>query len=279
MKTHPAALRLCEVLAQQLRDRGVSASVLSRELGHQPAYLSRVLSGRRPLRVEVVFEILARLSVAPSDFFALAFPFAGDRFAGTQLSKDVLRTLDGVPSEEDSDRELVRKRELFSSTEYTLRLGALVQRELQRRRVPMAKASRQLGLGSSALSQALRGRSQLTFLHVLGALELADADPGRVFVNLFLLDVEDPLERARRDDLLLLLEETAREGKAGFLLRRERRERALAALESRAAAEEQPGEAEAGADFGGADEPEETGPSASRPAEHSPARRRAAGGA
>jgi transcriptional regulator with XRE-family HTH domain len=51
---------------QFLRDRGRSKRWLADQIGVSPAYLSRLLSGHRPIRADLFFMIAAKLAVDPA---------------------------------------------------------------------------------------------------------------------------------------------------------------------------------------------------------------------
>lgn len=251
MLSHPDVLALGEVLQRQIRARGTSAKAVSVALGWHPSFLTRALRGYRPLRVELVFEVLAKLEAVPFEFFLLVFPFGGNPLESLSGGKTSALDDGDVPPLKRTLREAYLKMGRLPPEEYRLRLGELVAREIRRSGFSGAEVSRRLGLGSTALGQALRGKTQLTFFHVLAALRAAQADPGRVLVSLFLADEPDSIAREARDEALASLDLKAPAGKEAFLRRRER----LAAERAAAEAQQAP---EAGH---GDDEPEAEEPS------------------
>lgn len=222
MQAHPAVVALGKALQELLTEHRTSAREVSRALGWHAAFLTRAFNGHRPLRVEVVFDVLAHLREVPYDFFRLHYPFGGSR-AGLYVggAKSPL-DLPGLISLQEAIREQFRKQGVPTSSEYRLRIGAWLQRELRTRGVSMRSVSQRLGLGPSALGQALRGESQSTFFHVFGALEAIGADPGRMFLAVFLPEPPSPLERLEQEQRLAILEKVVVETEEGFLARRKR---------------------------------------------------------
>lgn len=217
MEPPPAFEALAAALKEQLRLRGISARQVSHELGQHPAFLSRALSGLRPLRVEIVFELLAKLTVSPFEFFRVVYPFGGNPLPATGAPE---LEVPGVKSMEELAREVFRRRGVLSPTEYRLRLGEWLRAEIPQHDLSIREVSRRLGLGPTALGQALRGSSQLTFFHVLGTLRALGAHPGRPFLALFLPDLEDPIARMEREEVLRALEKVAAVGARELLKKR-----------------------------------------------------------
>lgn len=241
MEAHLAAVALGKKLQALLTEHGTSGREVSRVLGWHSAFLARAFNGHRPLRVEVVFQVLAHLGGSPYNFFRLHYPFGGSRaglyVAGAGSSFD----LPGLVTLEDAIREQVRREGVLSPSEYRLRMGAWLRREIRGQGASMRSVSLKLGLGPTALGQALRGESQLTFFHVFGALEAIGSDPGRMFLAIFLPEAAAPIERLEQDQRLSILERVVIESEEGFLARRKRLRKGKPP-ESKAPAEEEPGD-------------------------------------
>lgn len=222
MAAHPAVVALGQSLQTLLAEHHTSAREVSRALGWHAAFLTRAFNGHRPLRVEVVFEVLAHLREVPYDFFRLHYPFGGNRaglyVAGAESQFD----LPGLTSLREAIREQFQREGTLSSSEYRLRMGAWLQREFRARGISVRSVSLRLGLGPTALGQALRGGSQLTFFHVFAALEAIGADPGRMFLAVFLPELPSPIERLEQEQRLAILEKVVVETEEGFLARRKR---------------------------------------------------------
>ena len=222
MKSHSGALALGKALQAWLRDHKTSARAVSLALGWHSTFLTRCFNGHRPLRVEVVFQVLVHLGTVPYEFFRAVYPFGGSKAGLYAAGAGSPFDLPGVMTLEEAIREQFRKVGSASPREYSLRLGEWLKREIRRGGRTTSSISRSLGLGSTALGQALRGESQLTFFHVLGTIEALEADPGRMLLALFLPEPESPARRLERENLLVLLESVVQKTDEGFLLRRER---------------------------------------------------------
>lgn len=222
MPQHPHAQALAKALKQQIRARGTSAAAISLALGQHPAFLSRALNGQRPLRVEVVFAALHQLHILPFEFFWMVFPFGGTPLPASQLKA---HSDPSVVEFRELTRRLFQRRGRLSSDEYRLRIGAWVKEEIARRDRSVRQVSLAMGLGPTALGKALRGESQLTFTQVFRALEAVRTDPGRLFVSLFLPDLEDPFARLEREEVLRYLEAALITGDPAFEVLRKRKAR------------------------------------------------------
>lgn len=228
MTPQDKVLVLGHSLQRLIEEKGWSAREASAALGYNPAYLSRALRGVHPLRVEVVFELIARLGHHPHEVFSQLFPLGGDT---------VLR-LEAVLGDNPADDEAARVvRQLaakqrgapLSPREYRLRLAELLAAALRDAEVSQRSVSRSLGRRNGALGEALRGNSHLSFLQVFTVLESARTDPGRVFFELFLRRPDDMLRRLRQARSVQLLEAALRRSTFGQLA-------AQAALEAAAEA-------------------------------------------
>jgi transcriptional regulator with XRE-family HTH domain len=229
MSDPPAVPALGQALQLLLREQRTTARAISRELGYHPSYLTRCFHGHRPLRVEVVFAVLEKLGEHPAIFFRSHYPLGGEILPLAKGTSLEALDLDGLPPLADITRRFLARRGTFSPQEYRLRMGEWLQREI--RKAPghsQRSLSRALGLGPTALGQALRGESHLTFSQVFAVLAALGIDPGRLFAALFLPDVESPSERLAREVRLERIETAVRLGQEGFLKRRQRRAAAKA---------------------------------------------------
>lgn len=241
MTAHPAVVALGKNLQALLSEHGTSGREASRALGWHSAFLARSFNGHRPLRVEVVFQVLAHVGVLPYEFFRLHYPFGGSRaglyVAGAGSSFDI----PGLVTLEDAIREQVRREGVLSPSEYRLRMGAWLRREIHAQGDSMRSVSLNLGLGPTALGQALRGESQLTFFHVFGALEAIGSDPGRMFLAVFLPEPATPIERLEQAQRLSILEKVVVQSEEGFLARQKRLKKRTP-RKSKPPAEDEPGD-------------------------------------
>ncbi len=226
MNSHAGAVALGKALQGFLRDHKTSARAVSLALGRHPLFLTRCFNGHRPLRVEVVFQVLEHLGTVPYEFFRAVYPFGGNKAGLYQGPGPSAFDLPGMMSLEDAIREQFRKLGVRSPSDYRLELGEWLQREIRRRGATVRSISAGLGLGKTALGQALRGETQLNFSHVFGVLEALGADPGRMFLTLFLPDLDSPAANLERENLLAYLETVVQKTDEGFLLRRERLKKA-----------------------------------------------------
>lgn len=183
---------------QLLCEKGsLPLSRASRKIGRYPAYLSRAFAGRHDLKVEDTFKLLSLLKLDAKDFLQLLFPFGGAGAAALVKNPP--------PSfEADTDlRELAGKRrqqrgELhISPAKRRQRAQGVLKAVLRRKKVSQRQASLHLEMGPSALGQALRGSSKLTWRHVFGVLEACEVTTGRFVMELFGPDDDDLLESLR----------------------------------------------------------------------------------
>ncbi len=222
MNPHAGAVALGKALQGYVRDHKTSARAVSVALGRHPLFLTRCFNGHRPLRAEVVFQVLEHLGAVPYEFFRALYPFGGNKAGLYRGPGPSAFDLPGMMTLEEAIREQFRKLGIRSASEYSMRLGEWLQREIRRRGSTASAISAGLGLGKTALGQALRGETQLNFSHVFGVLEALGADPGRMFLTLFLPDLDSPAANLERENLLAYLETVVQKTDEGFLLRRER---------------------------------------------------------
>ncbi len=197
MRTGEAVTHLLQALRALVAQGSVSLSGASRKVGRYPAYFSRALAGRYDLKVEDTFKLLAYLKVDTKDFLTLLFPFGGAGAAALARNPP-------ADYEEDAQlRETVRKQrdrrgELrLTPAQRRGRVASLLKTLLRRKKVSQRAASLALGMGASALGQALRGSSKLTWRHVFGVLDACRVTPGRFVMELFGPDDEDLLAGLR----------------------------------------------------------------------------------
>lgn len=226
MKSHAGAVALGKALQDYVRAHKTSARAVSVALGFHPLFLTRCFNGHRPLRVELVFQVLEHLNAVPYELFRALYPFGGNKAGLYRGPGKSAFDLPGLMTLEEAIREQFRRLGTRSPAEYRLRLGEWLQREMRRRGATARSISIGLGLGKTSLGQALRGESQLNFSHVFGALEALGADPGRMFLALFLPDLDSPAANLERENLLAYLDTVVQKTDEGFLLRRERLKKA-----------------------------------------------------
>lgn len=178
-------LALGRELMETLRQAGVALNSLSAEMGYHSQYLSRAFRGAHPLKVEVVFQVLAVVKVDAAAFFEGLYPFAGR--GARMLAKNPAPT---DPADRYYSQRRERQRRALAAQGMTPqawsnRAGRLLRRMLQRRQVSQERASVALGLGPATLGHALRGATQLTFEHVFGTVWACGAPIGRFVLEWF----------------------------------------------------------------------------------------------
>lgn len=172
-------------LMQLLHQAGLPLHEMSRRLGRHDQYLSRAFRGVNPLKLEVAFEILRTLKVEPDRFFEDLYPFGGEGMAQVRRNP-----LPGYQPDEELRAQKRRIRlkargEQSAPKSLTTKAGRVLRGMLKRRGLSQREVSRWLGFGPTALGQALRGYSGLSFEHVFGTLAACGAPPGRFVKELF----------------------------------------------------------------------------------------------
>jgi transcriptional regulator with XRE-family HTH domain len=209
VEAEPQLRRVSEALREAVRRSGWPLQEMSERLGHHPAYLSRALRGRGPLRLSAVFRLLDLVGVLPEDFFDLLFPLGGEAAAWLAPA--------GPGSPQDGDRrslsEMTRRaREqeglpAWTPDYLTGRAGKVLRDLLRRRGARQREVSAALGLGASSLGQALRGNAALNLEHVFGALAVVGTSPARFFAELFGPEERNVLGSLRWTEYLDRMEE------------------------------------------------------------------------
>lgn len=228
---HEQALeKLGLALRRLVRSEGLLLRDLSAELRFGPDYLGRVFRSRYPLRVELVFRVLQRLTVLPFPFFDSIFPFGGP----VTLESAKARELVELPGE-TLWAELVRDQMLDDRprtlAEYRQRFGDWLRQAIEDRRLTQKVISEALGMGPRALGQALRGNTDLSFFHVFGVLEHIDVAPARFFVEVLSRQPANAAERLGRRRALDYYASTFETTARLFLERREAKAKAKEAAE------------------------------------------------
>ncbi len=223
MTPREAWLALGKELQALIRDHRTSARRLSLALGQHPRFLSRALTGQRPLRMETVFEVLGLLGEHPYGFFRAVYPLAGRILPPLTAEQRAALDPPGLPTLQALVQWQLASEPRLPAAAYRRRVAEALRRAIRRHGRPLRHLSLELGLGPHALGLALRGNSQLTALHVLGVLTLLGADPGRVFFEAFLPEPASPLEHLERDKMLDAYEGLLRSTEEGFLARRKRK--------------------------------------------------------
>ncbi len=222
---------LRQVLLGRLASSEHSTRSLSEALGLHRVYLHRALAGERRLTVKVVFEVLELLELGAVEVFAEAFVLGGP--AAEELRRRRLALGLSTATAQDlaeSLRALEEERGRITPTERSLRAAELLRFLIKARGGSMREISRQLCGGPDALGQVLRGRAELTFTHVFGALRYLGVGPGRYFFELALSTPPSGVDHPERAAFLDWLERTYEEASRAV----------LADLDRRAAAEERP---------------------------------------
>lgn len=203
MKTLPSVLELGCLVQAWVRSQGRSSAALSREMGYASAYLTRAFGGQLPLRVRTVFEVLARLGTDPHPFFDAHYPLGGEPgrlLGGLATGPSAETRFPAVDEELRLARQLAKRRKRKPHA-VARRAGQLLAELIRREGRTQRQISLALGLSETALGQALRGGSELTFFHVFGVLEQLEISPALYFAELFL--VADGGERRGLDAVRL----------------------------------------------------------------------------
>lgn len=188
--------RLGRGIQGTVRTYQTSARAVSLALGYHAGQLTQVLNGHRPMRVRLVLEVLEHLGASAGRTFDVLYPLGGIAEAvlredagpvidppGTKPLRDLVAGLERAEGPGPAPAEMVRK------------LGLLLRRELRLAQVSQREVSRGLGLGEDALGKALRGDSELTFLHVFAVLDATRRSPARIFAELFAPTKSGPMEQ------------------------------------------------------------------------------------
>jgi transcriptional regulator with XRE-family HTH domain len=179
--------RVTQALHDAVRRSGWPLHEMSERLGQHPAYLSRALRGRGPLRFLTVLRLLDLLGLFPEDFFEILFPLGGE--AAVRLAPPT----SGRPGDDDlrSLSEAMRRARAqeglppWTPDYLTERAGKVLRELLRRGGARQREVSAALGLGASSLGQALRGNAALNLQHVFGTLAAIGVSPARFFAELF----------------------------------------------------------------------------------------------
>lgn len=240
MNPRASVRALGDALQDLLSTHGKTAQACSEALGFHGAFLTRAFRCHRPLRVEVVFRLLASLREPPYEFFDLHYPFAGDRLPEGKGPGPL--DLPGEPTLAELVRGEYRRTRTLTPDEHRDDLAAWLRRAIRRAKATQKEISLRLGLGPYALGLALRGNSQLTFFHVFGVLDALGFDPGRMFFEVFLPRPASPMQGLRRERQLDAAEGIVRGTEQALAERREQRQQPTEAPAPEAPeSEEQPG--------------------------------------
>ncbi len=197
MAPDEALATLGRALRRLIRSEGLRLGEFSRKLGFGPDYLGRAFRGRYPLRVELVFEILQRLTVLPFEFFDSVFPFGGP----VTLKAAKTRGVSDLPGEQrwaHYFRDQLLEQRPRCVGEHAEHFRQWLRHAIEDREQTQRRISEALGRGPTALGQALRGNTELTFFHVFGVLHHLEVSPARFFVEAFGREAGNPAERIRR---------------------------------------------------------------------------------
>jgi transcriptional regulator with XRE-family HTH domain len=169
-------------LKAQLQQQGRTLGEASQALDRHPAYLSRVLSGHRSLKVDELFALLGWVGLEPADFFAHLFPLGG-RPAGATPSRPPRHKPAAAP---EAELELPPAPSLLSPNRWADLTAQLLRRHIRTYGRTQREISRALGLSQDALGLALRGGTQLHCGHVFGVLAQLGESAGRFWTELAL---------------------------------------------------------------------------------------------
>lgn len=168
-------------LKERLQEQGRTLGEASQAIDRHPAYLSRVLSGHRSLKVDELFALLAWLGLEPADFFAQLFPLGGR--ASAPPSRPSQRR---PPALRGQELELPPAPNPHSPERWAELTAQLLRRHIRAYGRTQREISRELGLSQDALGLALRGGTQLHCGHVFGVLVQLGESAGRFWTELAL---------------------------------------------------------------------------------------------
>lgn len=196
-------LGLGRALKQLLEQCHTSAREASQALGFAPAQLTLILNGRRPMRVRVVFALLEHLGARPIRFFDVAYPLGG--VSERLLREEKLAPVDppgAVPFHELARRLEEEQGGPLTGDQAVEKLGWILRRVLKQAGLSQRQVSRSIGPSKDALGHALRGDTELNFLHIFGVLAATGRTPARLFAELFARDKADPVEKLEQQRFL-----------------------------------------------------------------------------
>lgn len=162
--------RLAGLLETALEEAGLTTRAASGALGRPPGYLARVIGGRRPLELEVLFGLLELAHVHPRWFFARHYPPAagGDAPAGDAAGLARL------------EAQIERARQPADAAGWAHLTRLLLQREIRLQGRTEQEVSRAAGLDEQLLGRALGDGNGLSVEHLFAVLA-AVATPAAVF--------------------------------------------------------------------------------------------------
>ncbi len=183
MNPDEAVRPLLEALRDVLRRARMPLAVASRDLGREPSYLTRALSGRYRLRVQEVFELLLQVQMHPWHFFTLYFPLGG---AGmVEMRQPELATPDGLARLAERAQLVATAHDAalggWDLAEWIERVSLVLRERIQAHGLSQRAVAEALGFSPGAFGQALRGGTALKARHVFGALAVLGINPGRFF--------------------------------------------------------------------------------------------------
>lgn len=99
-RQQPETQHMLDVLKTAMRVLGVTVRELEKRVGLSSSYLSRLLSGKLPLRFDHVIQITHALGLEPAHLFHEAFPFRrpGHPKEAEATVEGAIRALSGEPA-------------------------------------------------------------------------------------------------------------------------------------------------------------------------------------
>jgi hypothetical protein len=192
-------------LRQEMRERRIRLTHLSRELGYAPEYLGRALGGSLDLKWVDVFAVLAALGASPHSFFARHYPRSGkpappaDDAAMLTAVKALLARAGAAPR--------VPQPEVIDDLTVGL-LGGL----LTRAALTLAAAAERLGWTEYALGEVLRGRAKLRAWHVFALVAATGGQAADFFHDLMTVAADQvPLPEEVKAEVAAVLARTGLE--------------------------------------------------------------------
>ncbi|HRC84245.1 MAG TPA: helix-turn-helix transcriptional regulator [Thermoanaerobaculia bacterium] len=206
MVAEAALERLRSSLRQWISAYGTTPAALSLRIGRDASYLSRVLAGSRPLKLEVLFEALRAFGGDPREFFDMSFPLGGDAAYYLRYPSRSASPALSVLSEAARRAREVSGYYDRTPADHVSKLAQHLRQVLRRERRSQREVSVALGLRRDSLGLALRGNTDLTSFHLLGTLEILEISPARFFTELFTVNASRPVDGLRSAKMVAALE-------------------------------------------------------------------------
>jgi transcriptional regulator with XRE-family HTH domain len=184
-------VRLSRLLRGKIAEHRLTLREVSERLGFHTEYLSATLSGRRPLKLKVVFGALAAIKLQPSQFFGEAYRLVPWLPHSPGPARAKLATADPAAAGEPTLAHLVaaaleaERRRPIDQEEELGRLTRLLRQRIRDAGSNARSVSRAIGLAPGHLGQILNGYVDFQALHLYQALAALEISPADFFTDLY----------------------------------------------------------------------------------------------